>query len=597
MAYSGGYSGGYVDGGATEYFGALAVSGAGSFSATAGATVVPAATAFTGVGTFAAAAALAASGAVTFAGVGTLGATGGLPVYALASFEGTSGFLPVARFTGTDYTLYVVDKNGAQYCQVENATIGSVTFELNGTGGLDFTLPITDADATCVQPGREVQLWRGNQLLFWGPIVRQQLGLDEASYQCAGLLWYFQRRFMGKADRTNLLVNGDFEASETGWTFNGGVTHSIDFTRKVEGAKSLRLTGSTAEHAEHASQIYTHTVAYHPDGDVIVVSAWVYVPSADYVGGAASDYGLVAIHYGSGSVVVGGDSAQIGDDFTFDKWVPLEVAVTAVKADDTVEVRLFPPHGVAFYDLVTATLMESLSFWPGQDVATIVAGIVDYAQDNSVFTHGKSDLNIGHAGAATGVVKNVTYQFAEHRNIADSILEYVQAGDVDVDVALTPTTRTLTTYHPRKGNHRADLTLQLDTTVADFSCSWDGEAGASSVIVLGPGDGPDRPEGGARDAAAFGGLTLEWVESAPDDTTVGGLDDRAAARLAVGIDPTVIEATTLPNVGVVGQLQTGDTVPVVISRGPLAVNSTYRAVRISVNPHTDQATVTLNVVT
>jgi hypothetical protein len=578
VGYEGGYLDGYAeDGGAapTEHFGALAVAG---------------------VGSFAAAGALAAAGAVTFSGIGTVAfsATGGIPVHALVSFAGTSSFLPVVRFTGTDYQLLVVDKAGSLYGEVENARIGSVTFELNGAGGLDFTLPVTDPDCTLIQPGREVQLYRGNQLLFWGPVVRQQIGLDEASYQCAGLLWYFERRFMGRADRTNLLVNGDFEASEASWTFEAGVGHSISFTTKVEGAKSLRLAGSVADHGQHAEQVYTHTTAYHPDGDAVIVSAWVYVPSADYLGGAVNDIGLVVVHKRAGVVIGTPDVAEIGDDFVMDQWVPLEVLAGAVKAGDTVEVQLFPPHGVAFYDLVTATLMESLSFWPGQDVATIVAGIVNYAQDNGVFTHGKSDLNIGTAGAATGVVKDVTYQFAEHRNIADAIFEYVREGVIDVDIAITPTARTFTTYAPRKGHYRSDLPLTLDTTVADFSWSWDGEAAATSVVVLGPGDGPDRPEGGATDTTAIGGLTLEWVEVAPDDVTVGGLDDRAAQRLRIGVNPAVIEATTLPGVGIIGQLQTGDTVPVAISRGPLAINTTYRAVAVTVNPHTDQATVTLN---
>lgn len=575
MGYGGdAYAEGYAaDSGPTEHFGAVAFSGTGSFAAT--------------TSTFA---------AVTFAGTGSLAVAGGVPVYALVSFEGSGSFLPVARFTGDDYRLYVVSKTGTVYGLVDDARIGSVTFELDGAGGLDFTIATTDPDASLIQPGREVQLWRGNQLLFWGPIVRQQIDLDEASYQCAGLLWYFERRFMGKADRTNLLVNGDFENSETGWTFNGGVTHSVDFTRKVEGAKSLRLTGATADHVQYASQTYTHTVQYHPAGDAVIVSAWVFIPSADYDGGSLGDIGLAAVHKRAGVTINDPEesAAQIGDDTVMDQWIPLEVTVSLVREDDTVEVQLYPPHGVANYDLVTATMMESLSFWPGADVATIVAGIADYAQDRLAFDHGKSDLNIDHAGPATGIVKDVTYQFAEHRNIADSILEYVRAGNIDIDFALTPTTRTLTTYHPRKGHHRSDLPLTLDTTVADFSYSYDGEAGASSIIVLGPGDGPDRPEGGATDPAAFGGLTLEWVESAPDDATVGDLDDRAAERLRVGINPTVIEATTLPGVGVVGQLQTGDTVPVAITRGPLAINTTYRAVRVTVDPRTDQATVTLN---
>lgn len=539
------------------------------------------------------------SGAVAFTGAGTFTAAGSVhaveEVFALASFEGVGTFLPIARFTGEDYALLVVDKNGTVFGQVDDARIGSVTFELNGTGGLDFSIPTTDPDASLIQPGREVQLYRGDQLLFWGPIVRQQIGLDEASYQCAGLLWYFEHRYMGKADRTNQLVNGDFEAGETGWTFNNGVTHSIDFTRKVEGAKSLLLEGSTADHVEYASQVYTHTLQYHPDGDWIIISAYVWVPSVDYLGGALDDTGLVAIHKRAGVTIGEPSIAEIGNDTLKDRWIALEVLATGVLEGDTVEVQLYPPHGTAYYDLVTATFMESLSFWPGDDVANIVAGIVDYSQDRLDFVHGKSDLNIDHAGALTGVTKDLTYQFADHRGIADAILEFVRAGEIDIDFAITPTTRALTTYHPRKGNSRPDLPLTLDTTVADFSWSWDGESAASSVVILGPGDGPDRPEGGASDPTLFGGLTLEWVESATDDDTIGGLDTRAADRLRVGSNPTIIEATTLPGVGMIGQLQTGDTVPVTISRGPLTISAvSYRAVKISVDPNTDQATVTLN---
>lgn len=535
-------------------------------------------------------------GAVAFAGIGSLSATGGLPVYALVSFHGVGGFLPIVRFIGEDYVLRVVDQDGVQFCELTDARIGSVTFELNGAGGVDFTLPITHADASCVQAGREVQVWRGNQLLFWGPIVRVQTGLNEIAAQCQGLLWYYERRFMGRADRVNLLVNGDFEASETGWSFVNGVTHSIDLTRKVEGAKSLRLTGASADHIQHATQTYTHTTQYHPDGDFVTVAAWVYVPAADYLGGALEDAGLVAIHRRGGVQQGESQIAVIDDDAPErDQWRPLEVGVYGVKLNDTVEVRLYPAHGVTNFDLVSVTLMESLSFWPGDDVADIVAGISDYAQSRIGFLdHNKSDLNIDTAGAPTGIVKDVVYQFVEHRNIADAIFEYVRSGYIDIDFALTPTTRTLVTYAPRKGNDRPDLALSLATNLAGFSWSFDGEAAASSVVVLGPGDGPDRPEGGATDPTFLGGLTLEWVESAPDDATIGTLDDVAAERLRVGVRPVVIEATTLPDAGIIGQLQTGDRVPVTISHGPLAVNATYRAVAISINPHTDQATVTLN---
>lgn len=585
MGYSGGYADGYADGGAPQHFGEVTFAGAGQFTA-AGEIIF--------------------GGAVTFTGAGSFTATGTVPttIYALASFTGRGSFLPVARFTGTDYALYVVDQAGSQYGQVDNARVGSVTFELNSAGGLSFSVPVTDPDAALCQPGREVQLWRGDQLLFWGPIVRHQIGLDEASWQCAGLFWYFERRYLGRADRVNVLTNGDFEDDETGWTFNNGVTHEVSFTTKIEGAKSLRLEGSAADHVEYASQVFDKpgTTAPPWPGDFLTVAAWVYVPSADYLGGALDDTGLVAVHKRDGVTIGEVQIAEIGDDTIKDQWISLEVGVSAVKGGDTVEVQLYPPHGVAFFDLVTMTSMESLSFGnpvtgAEVDVATVIGGISDYAQQRAPYDwgHGKSDLNIGHAGDPTGETIRIAYQFEEHRNIADAILEYVRRGICDVDFVVTPTGRTFTTYSPRKGHHRADLPLTLDTTVAGFSWSWDGEAAASSVVILGPGDGPDRAEGGAADTTAFEGLTLEWVEVAPDDVTVGDLDNRAAERLRVGVNPTVIEATTLPGVGVIGQLQTGDTVPVTISHGPLDVNDVYRAVRISVDPHTDQATVTLNV--
>jgi hypothetical protein len=242
--------------------------------------------------------------------------------------------------------------------------------------------------------------------------------------------------------------------------------------------------------------------------------------------------------------------------------------------------------------------MESLSFGyppPAVDVATIVAGIVDYAQDNLAgFTHGKSDLNIGTAGVATGVTRQVAYQFAEHRNILDAILEFVRQGIIDIDIVFTATTRTFTTYAPKKGSLYG-TTLQLDVNVADFTYSQDLEQAASSVVLLGPGDGPDRPEGGAVDTSFVGGaFTAEIVEQAPDNTTVGQLDQRAEERLAVAARPDILEVTTLPGTAVIGVLKVGDTVPVLISAGWVDIDDTYRVARIEADLLKDQATLTLN---
>ena len=499
----------------------------------------------------------------------------------------------------TDYTVKVVEQDGTVIGTVANARVTHLSWELNAAGAAEIALATTDPDAALLLPGREVQIYRTGMTdpIFWGPIVRPQAGLDDSSWQCAGLLWYFAHRFMGRADRVNQLANGDFEAGEAAWGFSG-VTHAIDTGTVLEGTKSEKLTGATADHATFAYATWTHPAGGYPGGDYLTGAVWVYVPSASYVGGAANDYGLVLIHRDAAGAVIGGDSAEIGDDFTFDEWVELEAGVAGVQVGHTVELRLFPPHGVAYFDLASLTFMESMSFgYPGPavDVTDIIGGIVDYAQ-NRIFDQGKSDLNIDWDGGPTGITRQVAYQFEEHRNILDAIMEYVRSGYCDIGVVLTPTTRTLTIYPGRKGSLYG-TTLELDVNIADFTWSQDLENAASSVILLGPGDGSDRPEGGAVDTSFAGGaFTAEIVEQAPDDATIGQLDARAVERLAVAARPEILEVTTLPGAGVIGNLTDGDTVPIIISRGWVDIAATYRAARIEADLLKDQATLTLNAV-
>lgn len=495
------------------------------------------------------------------------------------------------------YEVKVVDQSGSSYGTLDDAKLGRLSLELNGVGAVEITLATNDPDAALMVLGREVQIFYqgGTDPLWWGVIIRPQAGLHETTWQCAGLMWYLAHRFMGRADRTNLLTNGDFEAGETGWTFSG-VTHAVETGIVLDGTKSEKLTGATADHSTYAIQTWTHPAGGYPTGDFLTASVWVYVASASYLGPALEDFGLVIRRRTASGAPLDAqwETGKINDDTVRDTWIPLEVGVANVVEGELVDVMLFPPHGVAYFDDVTLTYMESLSFGyplPAADVTDIIKGIVDYAQADD-----KSDLNIGTAGSATGVTRQVAYQFEAHRNILDAIMEFVREGLVDIDIAITATTRTFTIYAPRKGSLYG-TTLELDVNVADFTWSWDLEQGASSVVLLGPGDGPDRPEGGAIDASFVGGaFTTEIVEQAPDNTTVGQLNQRAAERLAVAARPEILEVTTLPGAGVIGNLTVGDTVPVDISTGWVGLTATYRVVRIEADLLKDQATLTLNAV-
>jgi hypothetical protein len=505
------------------------------------------------------------------------------------------------------YQVFVVDIDGTVITgsgddgELRNARLARVSWELNGPGAADVSLTTTDPDADLLLPGREVQIWRDGEIIWWGPIVRPQIGVRDATWQCSGLLWYFGRRFMGKADRVNLLTNGDFESGETGWTFNS-VTHSADTAHVVDGTHSLKLAGTVTEGENWASQTYTHTTPYSPGGDFLTLNASVWIDNTGtYVAPAIFRRGLYAEHRDGAGVLIAttddADSEQgiIDDDTSRGEWVPFTVGVANVKAGDTVEVRLYAPHGTVWWDLATLTLMESLS-WPttATDAATIIGGIVDYAQDRGAFTHGKSDLNIGHSTPTTGVKMARTYQFVEHRNIGDALQEFTRSGVCDMEVVITDTTRTFTTSTPTKGTYKPDLAFTFDTTVADFTWSFDGETAANVVVVLGPGNDPSRPEGGATDPSVFGGLTVEAVETAGDDITTGHLDDRAAELLRARRRPEILEVTTYPHSAHIGGLVTGDTVPVTISHGDIDISGDWRVVDVALNPATDQATFTLN---
>jgi hypothetical protein len=490
------------------------------------------------------------------------------------------------------YQAIVVDMAGVPYGELENAHIGDVEFELNAAGGFDITLATTDPDALLLQPGREVQIWRDGAILHWGPIVRIQAGVAETTWQCAGILWYLDHRYFGRADRINQCTDGDFEAGEGAWVFAGGVGHTIVTSPVIEGTKALRLVGS-ATVEQYAQWNYTHVQSY-PTGDFMTIAANVWIDSGDYVAPAPFSFGLYLEHRRAG-VLIFDDTTTLDDDTPQDDWVPFETGVHSVLQGDTLEVRIYAPDGSAVWDLVTITYMESLSagYPVGVDVADIIEAIVLYAQDQAPynFGHGKSDLNVTVSAAATGVVKSWVSQFEEHANIGDALVELAETGIFDYEVVVTGTTRTFTTFVPRKGSLYGSP-LVLDTDLSAFTWSWDGEQAATSVVITGPGDGPDRPEGGAADLAAFGGLTLEHVETAHDDVTIGELDARAAEVLAVMARPEIIEATGYP--GQLTDLEVGDTATLQANFGYLQVNAIYRVVRIKIDPRTDQRTLTFN---
>lgn len=504
--------------------------------------------------------------------------------------------------TTSAWSVVAVDAaTGASPATLPGVAIRPLRQALNEPDSVELELLTTNpALAEFLDPTREIQIVRDGTVMFWGPSVRVEIDDDTARIQCADPRWYLGRRYFGEAGRHNFLDNGDFEAGAADWT-GEGLGPVVDPTRFVEGTRSVRLTGTAAGHDTYLHQTYTHTQA-HPAGDQLTISAWVWVSSADYLGDATGSLGLFAERRGGeGELLdVAGDA---GDDqpclinaaLPKDQWHRFETTLDFVKTGDTIDVRLYPPFGTAWWDLVTLTEQESLSFvgadLAGADLATVIRGVVAYAQ-GAYFSHGKSDLNIAVEAAPTGITLFKTWQFADHQNIGDELDAFTSMrGGVDYTMGYTDTTRTLIVGYPHVGTVRDDISLTtgLAGNVTGFRWSHDRTQQADSSVVLGPGDGPDREEGGA--TATSAGPTLEDVTVAPDGTLPDALGRLAAERLAVVTHPEVLEVT---GTGLIGVLGLGDWVQVAIHPDDVDIYDLYRAVALTTDPANDTTLVTLN---
>lgn len=498
--------------------------------------------------------------------------------------------------TTSTWTVAAVDAaTGASPTDLPGAVVRSVIWGLNEPGVADLEMRRTDTDlAEILDPTREIRISRDGTILLWGPAVRVEIDQDLARIQCADPAWYLTRRFFGRADRVNFLTNGDFEDGLTGWTASG-TSAVIDPFRAVNAGRSVRLT-STSTGDNYLEQVHTHTQV-HPDGDLLTIAAWVWIQSAGYSGNAASDLGLFVERRDPTDATILDIAGDKGDDNRAlidgttpkDQWYRLETSIPFVKEGEKIHVRLYSPFGTVWWDLATLTEMESLSFID-QDMATIVRGIVLYAQDRYPgFSHGKSNLNLDPDIDPTGVTMSRTYQFADHANIDDELRKFTALrGGIDWRVVYPDSShRLFVAGHPHLGVVRDDLTLAWDTNISKFRYSRDRVQQATSATVLGPGDGPDREEGGATlDAVA--GPTLEDVSVAPDDTLPAALNLLADERLAVLTHPEILEVTCAD---IFGDVTVGDWVPVTI---PDLVDDTYRVVRIAADPANDSLSLTLN---
>lgn len=527
--------------------------------------------------------------------------------------------------------VIVTDTVGTLLGEIENARLSGIQDDLNQPESWSFTVLENDAKAVLLLsvPFREVQVWRGDQLLVWGPCVSMQASKANITFTCRGALWHMTRRFIGGRAH-NWVNNGDFEDGLAGWGFgyNGvwvyygnpaAMDHPPDGqivgSPVMTGKRALRLSADVSGNDAWAAQLFEYIVdaTIDPDGAKLTLRGWVYVESLDPGTGANENRGLYLERFST--TELDRDPAVLAifptlpmsleavfvpldENVAKNTWVRFEKEIVSPpKAGEAewIQVRLYAPNGVVYWDAISLTVVERLVFM-NTDQTAIAGGIIAHAQSSS---YGKSNVNIEVTTPASGVIRTRIYQMSEHPGVMSTLEEFTGLDDgFDYGIVYTPTRRIFTTYYPRKGAYKPTYALTLGTNIADYSWTFDGETATSSVIVLGQGEGSDREEGVAYDASAFSeGLTLEQVYNAPPETRVDGLDNMARERLTVAKNPVALDITTTPpQSGVpdpLGRLFVGDYVPVVINRHGLQVNGVYRIVSLTINPD-DTLTMTLN---
>lgn len=570
---------------------------------------------------------------VLFAGVGTALFDGVEQAQARIKFVARSDALfrvPVVKTVDPSegrepYRIIVTDAQGNRYGEVEASRMGNLTWVLNGIGAFDFTTAVKDAKALLpTVPKREVQVWRGRQQLWTGPVVRKNSDKASVTAQAQTLEWYFTRRHVGKANRTNYMINPSFENGLSAWDWGWDpvalpeqvfpFAHGEAKSPVYVGERSAKIHMTQANPATALSQTILWSVPLDlTTGELWTAVAWFYIEN--WVGPAHANRGMDLSRYSTtetipiytpivGAVVdypkpLGGGQITFDSDTPRGTWVRAEIPLNQPPRAGSVEfvkITLSGIQGTIYWDQVSLTRDEALWF-NNVDQATIVKTLVEHSQDPA---YGKSDLNIGTDCPLTGVKRTRKYAHHDHQMISDALLEFPSlANGLDISVEPGPVERTFTSHFPYKGYRRNDIVLEYGRNIVDYTVVEDGERTSNSVVVLGDGEGSDREEGGFIDPDSLDGLILEKVYNSTPGAPIQTLGDQAKRGVERYKRTVVIPSiTTHEGAGdLIGNLRTGDVVRVKVQHGSIDVNDWYRIIQISLDPNTDQMVLTINPLT
>lgn len=489
-------------------------------------------------------------------------------------------------------------------CAVPTAKVMEHARRLNGVDDVLATCSLFDPGLVtygltqAMVMAYEGEVRRNGVVVLQGPILVCDCNLDTEQVGLQIVSWwhYFHRRFFGRADRLNYVLNGGFEVDLSNWsTFGSGVVAVQDPTVAAEGAGSAKLTG-TANFTGGIEQTLPTITHFYTPGLGLNLNFEVQIdPAAVVTFGQFLGEGTII-----GEVVMnwpGGTYSQpihltsaVGGVGNFGRVTSAVALAAAIPYDITV--RLYGVQGVVWWDSGQVFFQDSTTVaYPGADQSVLFQTVIAYAQQAG---SGKSDLGVVSDAPATGVNLLMGYDHARHENIGDQVeamTKRLNGFDFECDHAA----RTIRLRYPERGTLKRQAKLALDHTVSGGRIRADGSTVETSHIVL------KEPflseEGGAVDTSAYNGLILEGVDRSPVSMPLRQLDFLAQERLRQRAGPAITATLTLHNGAgdLAALVDPGDTVPVDIAKGIVQVDDVWRVVDIT--EHASVGTITCDFTT
>lgn len=421
------------------------------------------------------------------------------------------------------------------------------------------------------EPFREVQLWRGDRCLLYGPMITPNPHGEIIEVDCAGYTWPLTRRQIGPAARPNLLAidpDNPLDRFDVAVAVDGFTTVApwadADITQGVvpiawnkTGIKIHCDVGDATPVNDNTNPLAWASVRLNAAAyaHTVTLSALCWIETWIRPNARASGIGLAVMPIGWTDLFTDAVDVRwstIDDNFPHGSGGgPQRLSVSidvGVEAEYEVLLILTGPRGDTWLWDLDLDWDGGLEF-SGEDQGDILFKLFDHGTGNTgspfpfayhhpLWPHagedyGHSNLHIDVISPPVGVPRSRRYLFGQSQTLVAAVGEFATLDD-GAEWRENPPAREVHVDHPRTGQFRGDCTLwalPAGSNIADWAWSFQGEQ-ANDRVVIRSADSASRRWGTAIDAASFaGGLTLTEVLQASVDTPDDALDDQARLRL------------------------------------------------------------------